>query len=322
MTQVILQPSANKGAREHYQDTIEHPVSLADNQDLLGTDLHNHLLTLFPDGVAAMWGVTPGLNGSNQRKWERMELGASVVFAADGRIFGRGVIAAKFHNPPLARRLWKEDDRGDTWEFMYALDQVTPVNIPYADFNLAVGYKPNNVIQGFTVLDEEKSELFLDAFPVVGARIEWPASPEEVEEARRELTGDLERRVEGWQRAEQSALREVLLRGRPTGECALCERTIDSRMLVAAHIKKRSECTDAEKRDLTNIGMLACRFGCDELYERGFISVGEDWTILIHPSVKDAVVRGYITNTVRTSIKARPGSSVYFKWHRLNHHFD
>jgi len=321
MTQVVLQPSANKGAREHYRDTIESPVTFTAHRGLLGVSTYSHLITLFPSGIAAMWGVTPGVNGSNQRKWDRMELGASVLFAADGRIFGRGVIAAKFHNQALARQLWGEDDRGDTWEFMYALDQVTSVNIPYADFNNAVGYKPNYVIQGFTVLDEAKSESFLDAFPVIDGRVEWPAPPEEVEEAIRELGGDLERRVQGWQRAEQSALREVLLRGRASGECALCGRTMDSRLLVAAHIKKRSACTDTEKRDLANIGMLACRFGCDELYERGFISIGPDWSVMVQSSLSDQVVLRYIEDTVRDSIKPRPGSSAYFEWHRHEHGF-
>jgi hypothetical protein len=319
MIQVVLQPSANKDAREHYVDTIENPVDLDLHMELLGETLFSHLKHLFPSGLAPMWGVTPGVNEGNRRKWERMELGASVLFAAGGRIFGRGVIAAKFHNKLLAKKLWRTDSSGATWEYMYALDGITTVHIPYADFNSAVGYKTNNVIQGFTILDDLKSEAFLDAYPAGLARVEWPAPPDEVDEAIRELGGELERRVEAWQRAEQSALREFLLHGASTATCELCGRTMDSKLLVAAHIKKRSHCSDAEKRDLANIGMLNCKFGCDELYERGFVSVAEDWTVIRKFSVKDLTVMDYIESKMLDSIPARPKSTAYFAWHRRHH---
>jgi hypothetical protein len=321
MTQVVLQPSANKDAREHYLDTIQNPVNLDLHRAKLGEEIYLHLISLFPSGVAPMWGVTPGVDDVNKRKWERMELGASVLFAAGGRIFGRGVIAAKFHNKGLATTLWRTDASGATWEYMYALAGVTEVSIPYIDFNAAVGYKANFVIQGFAILDDGKSEAFLDAYPSGLARVEWPATPKEVDEAVRELGGELERRVETWQRAEQSALREHLLHGAPIGVCALCGRTMDSRLLVAAHIKKRSQCTDSEKRDLANVGMLNCKFGCDELYERGFISISNDWTVVVKRSITDETVLKYISSTVLKAIEPRPSSKKFFDWHHKYHGF-
>ncbi|MCX8495929.1 MAG: hypothetical protein ORN51_07080 [Akkermansiaceae bacterium] len=322
MTQVVLQPSGNKGSREHYRNTIDELVDLAAHRDLLGEALFQHLISLFPSGQAPMWGVTPGQGDRNRASWQKIELGASALFAADKQIFSRGMIAAVFHNPPLARRLWGIDENGATWEYMYALDSVEEVNIPYAAFNAAVGYKSNNIIQGFTVLSEEKSVAFLQTFPASAVRVEWPATPDEVEEARRNLDGDLERRVEAWQRAEQSVLREALLRGLATGECALCGRVMDSRILVAAHIKKRSCCTDSEKRDITNIGMLNCKFGCDELYERGFVSIDENWSMIVAPSLTDDTALAYVMDTMHTSIAPRPASAKYFAWHRQHHNFE
>ena len=38
------------------------------------------------------------------------------------------------------------------------------MNTPVRDFNIAVGYKVNNPIQGFSVLDADRSELALDFF--------------------------------------------------------------------------------------------------------------------------------------------------------------
>jgi len=161
----------------------------------------------------------------------------------------------------------------------------------------------------------------LEAFPAPAGRVEWPATPGEVEEARRNLDGDLEHRVEVWQRAEQSVLREALLHGLATGQCALCGRVMDSRLLVAAHIKKRSWCTDSEKRDITNIGMLKCKFGCDELYERGFVSVDENWSVIVAPSLTDQTALAYVKDTIQALITARPASVKYFAWHRQHHNF-
>jgi hypothetical protein len=54
VSHVVLQPSANQSAREHYRDTIEAPVKLADYRELLGEKLYQHLASLFPSGRAPM----------------------------------------------------------------------------------------------------------------------------------------------------------------------------------------------------------------------------------------------------------------------------
>jgi hypothetical protein len=46
-------------------------------------------------------------------------------------------------------------------------------------------------------------------------------------------------------------------------------------LLVAAHIKRRSLCSETERRDLHNVAMLACKFGCDALFEEGYWLVSE-----------------------------------------------
>jgi hypothetical protein len=319
MTQIVLQPSADATARAHYADTISRPVVLSHVYSLLSTPMIEHLEGLFPSGSAAMWGVTPGKNGVNIRKWEKVELGALVLFAANGRIFGSGIVAAKFHNRELAEHLWNFDANGMTWEYMYALDEVRDLNIPYLDFNNSVGYAPNYVIQGFNVLDETKSKAFLDAFDLRASRIEWPPDPEEVAIAIREFE-ELDRRFQAVQRLEQGALREHLLKGRASGECLLCGRTFHAHFLVAGHIKKRAACTDDEKRDLQNIGMLNCKFGCDELYERGYISVDGQGIVVKSSRLVSPVEREYMNSTVLSRIVVSPNSERYFTWH-FQHQF-
>ena len=319
MVQIVLQPSADANAQTHYEDTIHSPVELSAVKTKIPTQTVKHLQSLFPNGKVPMWGVTPGKTGSNRSKWEKVELGALVLFSADKKIYGCGVVAAKFNNKALAKHLWGVDPNGSTWEYMYALAEVRSLNIPYRDFNKAIGYKLNYVIQGFNVLDEAKSVAFLDTFDLHGERLEWPANPDDVKRAIKEFD-ELDRKFQAVQRVEQSALREHLLQGRKSGECLLCGRTFHAHFLVAAHIKKRSECTDSQKRDLQNIGMLNCKFGCDELYERGYISVNGDGKIVRSQKLVSAVEKKYMLTTVQDSVQVDNAQKLYFAWHH-SHQF-
>lgn len=74
-------------------------------------------------------------------------------------------------------------------------------------------------------------------------------------------------------RTEQAQLRSFLAGQRRMAPCALCGHVYPMEFLVAAHIKKRAVCSDDERRDLHHIAMLACTFGCDALYESGWITV-------------------------------------------------
>jgi hypothetical protein len=115
----------------------------------------------FPGGTAAVWGVTPGENSVSEKKWQRMDPGDVALFAKEGRIFSVGIVETKIHNAKLARELWKEDEDGDTWEFIYFLRDIRKVDVSYEQSNAAAGYKRNNVIQGFNVLPEDKSAPIL-----------------------------------------------------------------------------------------------------------------------------------------------------------------
>lgn len=121
-------------------------------------------------------------------------------------------------------------------------------------------------------------------------------------------------------RKEQRELRRVLLDGRTAAPCDLCGHDYPGDFLVAAHIKKRSVCTDDERNDLTNVAMLACRFGCDSLFESGHITVDE--TGRVHSWFEDGL-RGRLHDHLsqlhgRLCGAHRSGSQPYFTWHRTN----
>ena len=128
--------------------------------------------------------------------------------------------------------------------------------------------------------------------------------------------GDYDVPTNSTARAEQSKLRKLLL-GRGNS-CAVCGTKLPSDLLVAAHIKKRSECTDSEKGDLSNIAMLACKLGCDALYEHGYLVVNKDGIV---EAGKDSIPSNNYGELVSGRIGNRcmahgPTTEKYFSWHR------
>jgi hypothetical protein len=135
-----------------------------------------------------------------------------------------------------------------------------------------------------------------------------------------ELTGDLDRVIQTAYRVEQSYLRRLLFAA-DTALCDLCGRSFEVQFLVAAHIKKRAECNDAERKDVPNVVMSACRFGCDELFERGYISIADDGRLLISQELDSASeARAFAFKYLDGNVfgRAMSGRADYFAWHREN----
>jgi hypothetical protein len=162
MSRIILQPCGNRDAREHYVDTIENRVDLNQLQPFLTPQDFNLLLNIYPSGSCLIWGVTPG--GNNITKWNRIERGDVTLFSRDGRIFASAVTTFKLQNLALAASLWNYNNDGETWEYIYFLEELNNLNIPYINFNTSVGYADNYIIQGFNVLNEEQSSRIFQDF--------------------------------------------------------------------------------------------------------------------------------------------------------------
>lgn len=95
-------------------------------------------------------------------------------------------------------------------------------------------------------------------------------------------------------RFEQALLRSILFYGLKDCDCAICGRRYLVNFLVAAHIKKRSLCDVDERRD-PNIVMPACVFGCDPLFENGYLTVNPDGVVTSTGRVtEDNHVKQYI----------------------------
>lgn len=323
MRRVVLQPAANKGARKHYNDTIANPVVLADHIASLGVD-GTRLGALYPDGRAPLWGATPGRNDANIGRWERMAVGDYVFFAFGGRVRRGATVTDVFRNAVAAEQLWGRDEKDQTWELMFALDELRDFDMPYAELNSVVGYKANNVIQGFTVLDEAKSASVFDYFGLdsdvhlldrtdaefaVATASELPAGPTD-------LVATTKLRIE------QDYLRRRLFQQKNPA-CALCGHKYPPQFLVAAHIKKRSACDEHERRDFAAIAMLACKFGCDALFEEGYLAVSDGGLIEMSAyAPSEGAAYAYLSQLRgRTCSAWAPASEKYFRWHRSHTFF-
>jgi len=84
----------------------------------------------------------------------------------------------------------------------------------------------------------------------------------------------LDRETIARRRTEQYILRNYLTKNKDICECAICQKVYPIKFLATAHIKKRKDCSEEEKRDL-NVVMPACHFGCDKVYEEGYIYIDE-----------------------------------------------
>ncbi|MFG2661786.1 hypothetical protein [Streptomyces sp. NPDC048425] len=87
--------------------------------------------------------------------------------------------------------------------------------------------------------------------------------------------------------------------------------------LIGAHIKKRALCSDAERRGLANIAMLACTFGCDAVYEHGYVTVAAGGTLQAADSPEVAT---YIQEKLagRTVSWWNDSREPYYQWHRTH----
>lgn len=158
---VAIQPAGNEVGRKHYLDTVENLVSLERYREFLGHDAED-LFAISDQGKLALWGVTPGTNGVNISKYQKLEPGDTVLFTRKGYVYSSGTITHLFHNKNFALALWNQDNKGQTWEYMYALDAIQSHEIPYQILRDAIGSDEGDNFMGFRVLDGDKSDAVLE----------------------------------------------------------------------------------------------------------------------------------------------------------------
>jgi hypothetical protein len=315
---VVLQSCANAASQRNFARSVQREVKFADVPQF--AEFVDVLSSIYPDGAAPMWGVTPGRTGQKIAAFQRMNPGDVVLFSAHRQIFANAIVTFTARSREIADYVWDEESPNVSFELLYFLERVDASRtIAAADLNRAVGYDENYNIRPFTVLNATQSENVLTAFPFLTRPTlitaeKYRAAVDALETAR-----SLDRKVEALARIEQSYLRQLLFREHATARCAMCGEEYPVDLLVAGHIKRRSTCSDEERKDAHNIVMPICKLGCDELYERGYISVDETGQVVssTRADTKSLVerlmsLRGRVCRSFRESTRG------YFSWHYEN----
>ncbi|MFD7986779.1 hypothetical protein ACFV4M_25820 [Kitasatospora indigofera] len=164
--------------------------------------------------------------------------------------------------------------------------------------------------QGLTAIDH-----FIDSCVPAGTTEDATESPDRY----LDIDGDLDQRAGTLVRREQQRLRRRKFGTRERIDCALCGRSLPSRFVHTAHVKRRRDCDIFERRDLAN-SMGACVLGCDVLFEHGYLYVADDGTVTATPAartdpgLRDALAFAEGRLCAAFDTDSRP----FFAWHRAN----
>jgi hypothetical protein len=280
------------------------------------------LFDVFCGDEVAVWGVTEGKKGQNKTKWKRLQTGDIALLYKKKKIFNKSRISLCIHNEDLAKNLWKTNSEGKTWEYIYFLDQLQDIDLSIEHFNEAIGYKPNYIIQGFNVLEEEKANVIAELLGETGRSIDITEENTSFKEIQAKIDAleitDLPSSTKA--RQESQLFRKYLFGKSKQSICDICGRSLPSHLLVAAHIKPRSDCTEQEKRDL-NVVFRACKLGCDELFEKSYLIVDDRGVIVGTDNLKKSTqsLRDYAANLIdKKCVAFNENNQQYFLWR--SHH--
>lgn len=304
---VILQPAAHSG--DNMERTIFNPIELEKIKSWISPIHQSRLESLYPDGLMFVWGV----EDNNQSKFKRVQPGDVVLFGgADKTVSVSAVVTYKIVNPELSEVLWDENK----FKNIYFLKNVQKLDFSFDVVKELIGWT-KDYIQVFTVLDIWKSNEILSEFDYMSDSTLSKYTEDIYEEKFKKLL-ELET-VESFQkiakREEHQLLTDYLFKNNSEMYCAICGKLYPKEFLWVAHIKKRALCSKEEKLDYKNIVMPACKFGCDDLYEKGYIGV-EDKKVIQLKQTSNLEVNSYLKGILGNECPYyTDDSKQYFEFH-------
>jgi hypothetical protein len=161
MAQVIIRPAGGPIPRKHYRETVETPVPETRLRRFLDPVDFSILQQIYGTAAVPTWGLTPSEGTTDRAEWHVIHPQDIVLFTGGNQAYAVGSITHKTHNRNLALDLWQVDKKRRTWEFVYFVNNMRRVSVPYTKLNKALGNKANNVFQRTLVLDPQRSEAVI-----------------------------------------------------------------------------------------------------------------------------------------------------------------
>lgn len=315
---VVYQPCSQDVARKNLQTTILNPVQFSKVAELLEPELRAELQAAYPDGKLFIWGLA---SPRTRDAWLAMEPGDTVIFNTQTIITVSACFTHRAHNRELALKLWGWADpiAGTTWENIYFVTDVRHQAIQFKAIQALIESRHDRSFYRYGI---EQSAAIFERFPTLD--YDYAASDITLAEARQDIQNQsTDGTGSRLTRLEHKYIVRHLFQGKPTGHCCICLNEYPRHLLVAAHIKKRSVCSTAEKLDIENIAVSMCRLGCDPLFEHGYLSV-KDGVVVGHPSREmTKATASYVDGVLDKQMAGwSPKHRKYFAWHLNAHGFE
>lgn len=283
MQNLILQPAVGHPAPSNVGKSLAKPVDL---EALPLTPAERSGLRLAAGGQPIFaWGCT------HDRVWKRMQPGDQALFMTEsGWIRFRGLVVATHESTSVAGAIW--GSQSSDYRYVYFLVGVRRCDLSRRSINEALqdtSSPTEDNWQQVRYIDD------VDGVRRVLSLIGRQDLPNEAARGIEFATGlDEEDAEDGVRlaayRKEHEDLKRLLFGNRLSMNCAVCGREFPRQFLITAHLKRRSVCSRKERVDPAVV-LPMCTFGCDALYERGYLSMDSS-TNLIVATEKTSLLQG------------------------------
>lgn len=138
----------DKNGYKHYLNTLQNGFKLSYIKNFVDSNTYQKLCYQYGHRRIYVWGSLPGKR--NKATWNQMKIGDKVLIYRYKRYEYSANAIFKLISSKLAERLWSKTLDGQTWKYIYFLDDLKNISSPYNVVNDLFGYKTDYSPHGFT----------------------------------------------------------------------------------------------------------------------------------------------------------------------------
>jgi hypothetical protein len=302
----VIQINSNR-----LEPTINFAISRQQLREALYPDLAEKILRKISwDKVRAIQ-VPLGKSKFSAAQWRNIKTGDRVLVVSENRVEYSLIVVGKFSSDKLSQLQPFLNEESNLF-FIYSIESQF---LPSAQLTRASS-RLNELLNSelpFLELDLAVAQVFLRDFELDLNHEEEIQIEMQIAELASLENLDIE--LSSSYRIEQTLIRKLLLRKRLLNPCFFCGKLFSHQHLVAAHIKQRSKCSQNERLDFRNNVVLACKLGCDHLFELGEFAVGTDGVLEIRTDSLDLEVAIFLEQLPERCEFYEQTMAHYFEWH-------